>query len=404
MNKLNNISTKQIIYVTRDIERALWAKDLPFVSIITNCTPFAKSITENNSNILLLEEDKPLDTWQLLEHKKTKTYLEQYALPHIVVFKNTKRIETTCKKNNWAIINPSAELSNRIEEKISQVEWLEELTSYLPPHRIDTLANIVWTDTPFILQFNRAHTGSGTQLISSKEELQTLQQKFPHRPVRMSTAIDGMMFTSNNVVSKDKTILGNISYQITGLAPFTDQAFATIGNDWGVTNDLLDEAQNIQYKKIVDDIGDKLRASGWRGLFGVDVIVEHNTGHIYLIEINARQPASTTCESTLQKKKDSELITIGEAHLLSLFDESVEQKDIISITDGAQIIVRNKAEKTYAVEHVEQRLKEEPVKIILYNNNKAGSDLLRIKTNKQLIIKHNTLTDLGTRIANIIKS
>ncbi|MBU0660840.1 ATP-grasp domain-containing protein [Patescibacteria group bacterium] len=401
--KLTDISDKHIFYVSRDLERALWAKAMPFVSIITNNTPFAKILAKKYPNIILIESETALDTWQLLEHPQVITKINTQTLPHILVFKNTKKIESICTKEGWILLNPTATLSNSIEEKITQVEWLDNLASYLPPHRIETLSNIVWADTPFILQFNRSHTGSGTLLIHSKETLQELQQKFPHRPVRISTVIDGAMITSNNVVSKDDIIVGNINYQITGLFPFTDQAFATIGNDWGVAHTLLDEQQRKEYSTMVHAIGGQLRNSGWRGLFGIDVMIEQNTGKLFLIEINARQAASTTFESYLQTKQHKDGVTIGEAHLLALLEISVTQTDLIPIKNGAQIILRNKQNSPMRhLERLSQQLESEGLTVFPYENTKPGSDALRIQSSEQIMTEHNIFNDHGKRIATII--
>jgi hypothetical protein len=43
-----------------------------------------------------------------------------------------------------------------------------------------------------------------------------------------------------------------------------------------------------------------MSAQGWRGLFGIDVIKDLERNAIHLIEINARQPASTSFEAKLQ--------------------------------------------------------------------------------------------------------
>ena len=100
-------------------------------------------------------------------------------------------------------------------------------------------------------------------------------------------------------------LLGNISYQITGLKPFTDLPFSTIGNDWALPHKYLSKKQISQYKKIATDVGLKLQKAGWKGLFGIDVVVDDKTNKLYLLEINCRQPASTTYESQLQSCKDT---------------------------------------------------------------------------------------------------
>jgi hypothetical protein len=201
------------------------------------------------------------------------------------------------------------------------------------------------------------------------------------------------------VVWGAEVLTGNINYQITGLSPFTDNKFATIGNDWALPTQLLSNKQIKQYKKIVIDIGKKLKKDGWKGLFGVDIIVDKKTGRLYLLEINARQPASTTFESRLQTS-DFRLrttdVTTFEAHIASLLDLPNKGYKLTSISDGAQIIQRvtKKITKARALKIKDAAL----IGVIEYNNTAPGQDLVRLQFSKGLMKKHNVLNDLGKKI------
>ncbi|MFH1946834.1 MAG: NUDIX domain-containing protein [Candidatus Magasanikbacteria bacterium] len=414
-----------IIYVTRDIERALGLENTPNYYIISNYNESFNPVLSlpkegvDNDNILLIKEEKQLDTWELLQHPETKKFLRSVPSPlqpagrqageegqgevNIVVFKPTKQIERICAENNWNLLNPLAELSNKIEEKISQLDWLGDLKKYLPDYSVKLCKDIEWKENKFILQFNRSHTGSGTMLIGSAEQLDEIKNKFPEREARLAKYIEGPLFTNNNVVTKNETLIGNINYQITGLQPFTDLPFATIGNDWGFPHKYLSEEQIEQYKKIVTDIGDKLREDSWRGLFGVDIVVEESTGKLYLVEINARQPASTTFESQLQKTTDSyqpTAISTFEAHLASLLNLDLSDYELIEIENGAQIIQRVTKDIPSLPEP--KYNKRPDMNVIKYNNTKPGSDLLRIQTHYSLIDGHNKLSKNGLKIIDFI--
>jgi len=404
-----------IVYVTRDIERALGLENTTNYYIISNFNESFKGV--DSDNILLIKEKKQLDTWELLKHEKVKKFLRSVPSPlqgegqgevNIVVFKPTKQIERICAENNWNLLNPLAELSNKIEEKISQLDWLGDLKKYLPDYSVKKCKDIEFIGNKFILQFNRSHTGSGTFLIESAEQLDEIKNKFPDREARLAKYIEGPLFTNNNIVTKNKTLIGNINYQITGLKPFTDLPFATIGNDWGFPHKYLNKKQIEQYKKIVTDIGDKLRQDGWKGLFGVDIVVEESTGKLYLVEINARQPASTTYESQLQTNiqitKGYEFsnyeITTFEAHLASLLGIDLNNYELIKIKNGAQIIQR--VTKDIPSLHEPKYNKRPDMNIIKYNNTKPGSDLLRIQTHYSLIDGHNKLSKNGLKIIDFI--
>ncbi len=403
-----------LVYVTRDLERAL---GLPLNTkgyyIISNFTPFVKSKCTGLDNVLLIKEKKLLDTHELLSHHQTKAFLNKLNDPRILVFKNTPVIEKICQNNSWELLNPKSSFANFVEEKISQVEWLGPLNKFLPPHEIKTLEKITWPKfafqgknaLPFILQFNRAHTGSGTYLIQSESELSELKKKFPKRLARLTKYIAGPMFTNNNVVWKNKILVGNINYQITGLSPFTNNSFATIGNDWALPTKILTKKQIRNYQRIAKDIGRHFQKNGWRGLFGIDIILNPEDNKLYLIEINARQPASTTYESILQnetrKKTKKGGLTTLEAHLLSFLDKNIKGANLIKINTGAQII-QKVVKKMPNLKKLEIKINKLKLKYFVYSNTKTESDWLRLQSRTGVLENHEKLNSLGKKIKTVL--
>ncbi|MBI2443802.1 MAG: ATP-grasp domain-containing protein [Candidatus Magasanikbacteria bacterium] len=407
----NRLKFTPLVYVTRDLERAL---GLPLKTknyyLVTNATPFAKATAAAAARVLLIKAKEPLDTRELLQHPPTINFIKKMKRqPAILVFKNTPQIERICAARGWRLLNPSAELANRVEEKISQLEWLGPLKKYLPPHQVMLGKDLAWQNKKFILQFNRAHTGLGTMLIESARQIQELKKKFPRREVRVTKFISGPIFTVNSVVWGNRVLVGNISYQITGLAPFTDQPFATIGNDWALANQALSYQQGKQIKqiqRIAIDIGKRLRDDGWRGLFGIDVVVEETTGRVYLLEINARQPASAAYESQLQARNKGSSskykVSTFEAHLAALLGLPLARPALIPITAGAQIIQRviRSASPLPASRFALTKLSHAGFTIIPYANPRPGADRLRIQSKQGIMKGHNELNTAGKGIAS----
>ncbi|OGH91518.1 MAG: hypothetical protein A2534_02335 [Candidatus Magasanikbacteria bacterium RIFOXYD2_FULL_39_9] len=393
------VKNTKVFYVCRDIERAVGAGlDLNNYFIITNKSDLSQKLAKQTSNIIIINNKNQLNTAELLNHTETKKQIK--PKDYVLVFKNNSIVEKICKENKWVLLNPKAELGEQIESKVSQVAWLGKLAKYLPPHKVDICQNIKWNNAPFVLQFNHSHTGSGIFFIKSKKELEKLQNKFARRPVRTMEYINGPVFTNNNVVWGNKTSMGNISYQITGLSPFTENKFTTIGNDWALPNKILDKKQIKQYKKIVTDIGKKLNNDGWKGLFGVDIIVNEKTGQLYLLEINARQPASTTFESQLQILQDEteeSKTTTFEAHLAAVLGIKPTNTELITINNGAQIVQR----VTSKITKLNKLTIKNPaiINILNYNNTALGADLARIQCTQSIMEKHNTLNALGKTIS-----
>ena len=168
-----------------------------------------------------------------------------------------------------------------------------------------------------------------------------------------------------------------------------------------------------------------MRESGWRGLFGIDIIYDEERDLLKLIEINARQPASTTFESQLQSKfRGHGLVgaTIFEAHLAALTDSPLTEKQI-EINDGAQFVQRV-TKKTNTMAELGtillNRLGQDEYKgspwqektadlnkagyvTIPYSNTKPNSDFLRIQSDKGLMENHGKWNARGEKIIEVLE-
>lgn len=391
--------------MVRDAERALGLPLRTGYHIITNASPFAKAALGKHKNVCLVAELRPLSTLELLKHPRTEKYLKKFEAPHILVFKNTPLIERWCEERGLPLLNPPAALAQRVEEKISQLEWLGPLASLLPPHQILLGKNLPIQSYPYIAQFNRSHTGHGTFLIDSSAAVMALASKFPERPVRVTRFIAGPVLTLNAAVWGTQTLVATPSYQITGQRPFTSNAFATIGNDWALPKKLLTAKQLLACKKIAAAVGERLAKSGWRGLFGIDVVAEETTGAIYLLEINARQAASASFESLLQAKTKhtAKQTTTFAAHLAAVLQLPYHSQQLIPVTSGAQLIARLPDEPlpdAKIQKLVMTRLKKLRCTAIAYTNSKPGEDYIRVQCRQPVMQDETHFTHLGDAIAH----
>ncbi|MDQ2933051.1 MAG: ATP-grasp domain-containing protein [bacterium] len=397
--------SSKITYITRDIERALGLPPTVTFQIVSNKTPIASEVCKEYPEFVFLMDSftgTPLNTAGLMEHPDTTKLLPFGS--SILVFKNNQQIEALAKKQGWNLLNPSAALAEQVENKMTQIEWLGDLTKYLPAHEITLVKDITWNEEPFILQWAHGHTGDSTLLIQVEKDLASLKQKFPERLTRKSAFIRGSSFTVNAVVAEDKILIANVSYQITGIEPFTENAFTTVGNDWALTHSLLDTHEVEYIETMVGDIGNKLRVSGWRGLFGVDIMRDEERNTIYLIEINARQPASTSFESFLQSENrllGVAGLTTFEAHIKALLKEPITEK-LILINDGAQIVQRVTSKTRSIKKNSIEKLGSDGYTVLSYINTEPNTDLLRIQSPRGIMESHTNFNERGKEITELL--
>ena len=369
----NRTINHAIFYITLDPERALGIEDvLPDYTIICPYkSELVNKLKNRGANVVVLEDE--LKQKEVAEAIKKGTYgilqsdfLQKYITanvrswtPHIMILKNSQLIEDFCKKLGWKLLAPKAKVAEQFENKISQYKLLSDIVPF-PKTIITTLDNLTFNVNNSVLQFNRGHSGNTTFFINSKKDLEKLAKKFPKREAKISEYIKGKTFTLNCLVLKSgRVIAGSISEQITGLKSATNNPNTTCGNDF-TSPGKLSQKQIKKIQKIAQSTGMALYKRDYRGLFGIDVIIENKTEEVYFIEVNTHQPASISFEAQLHRQ-------IGKVPLLAYFildsvGEKIKpaKKDLPPITlsiSAKQIIYRNKTGETLRLKDIEKKYK-----------------------------------------------
>lgn len=362
----NQAKNNAIFYVTLDPERALGLEDiLPNYTIVC---PYKSRLTEKlkrqpythdreqKVKFIVLEEELAEREVEKIVQRGTYGILSGCArsrearrsgiIPrnsYIMVLKNSELIENFCKRHGWNLIAPKAKIAGQFENKISQYRLLKNVVPY-PKSVIAILKSqkrfaSLTGGKAIVLQFNRGHSGNTTFFLKSKGDLENLAKKFPKREAKISEYIKGKTYTLNCLVLRNgEVITGSLSEQITGLKGATNNPNTTCGNDFVAPRKL----KTTQIKKVRDisqNVGMALYKKGYRGLFGIDVIISESrpalpagrqagrqgTHKVYFIEVNTHQPASISFEAKIHRK-------IGKVPLLAYFI-----LDCVSVAGGGGI-------------------------------------------------------------------
>ncbi|MBD3329359.1 ATP-grasp domain-containing protein, partial [Candidatus Dojkabacteria bacterium] len=334
------------------------------------CKVFCLEKTLGTYNPIFRNSNKLLETVEVQEYVKKHT--DTGEIPNVMFFKIAPNLEKTCEKLGYKILNTSSELNHRFEHKISQYNELEKLSNRFPVTEISTLEDADYQTLSkklgdkFVIQFNRGHTGESTVFVDNNKQFSSLQQKFPKRKARISEFISGDYWTVNCCQTRFGTLWGGLSYQITGIEECTAVSGGTVGNDWAYGRNLPVEVRK-EISSICEEVGAIMAKSGYKGLFGLDLVVTPDQ-KVKLIEVNARQPASTSMHTKLMLSEDQ--IPLQKFHIaefLGLDDrlyidflglsQDSNPKELVSRQnelatmplDGAQIVIRNKYNKKVTI-------------------------------------------------------
>lgn len=316
---MNNILTSKIplFFICNDFERALGLEKLLenyHIVCIDNNT--ALSSLKSHTKVFCLEEElgktnpifrnsnKLLTTTEVIEYIKSHSDKD---IPNLIFFKIAPNIEQTCKENEFKILNTTSEMNRMFENKLSQYEILNPL-GFFPKSKISILKNETYSNlskqfgSPFVIQYDRGHTGSGTVFIANEVAYKKEQELFPQREAKFSEFINGDAWTLNACVTRSGIAYGGLCYQITGIPECTSKKGGTVGNDWSKVSELKEEVVE-QIQNITEQTGKLMQKRGYRGLYGLDLVID-KSNKVYLIEINARQPASTGMHTKLMLKNN----------------------------------------------------------------------------------------------------
>jgi hypothetical protein len=353
----------QIFYVTPDVERAIGLENLfpNFHIICLYKNEIIDYMRRSKVKVFCLEERRDKSEKNryrysnyILTHPLVQQYIQEQngqRNGYLMFFKIAPNIERSAKEMGFSILNTSAKLNAQFELKLSQYFELSKLPIDIPKMIISTFKEAEYTllqqklGHQFIVQYDRGHTGGGTRLVSSPEVFSALQRKFPDRKVRFAEIINGDPYTLNACITRHGICWGALSRQLTGISESTAERFATVGNDFYFPKYLSDQARN-NINICTTIVGEHMQKAGFKGLFGIDVIIEKKTNKTYVIEINARQPASISFFTKLQLLKNQ--IPLNLLSLAEFLD--IEYKiDIPSYNlaiqqpyEAAQLFMRNK--------------------------------------------------------------
>jgi len=355
-----------LFFITNDPERALGLEKLlqNYYIVCLDDSDIFTNLHLKVSNIFSLENStKDLNaifrsSAKLLDAEPVRQFIKSKdgKFLYFQTFKISSAFEERAKEYGAMLVNTNSILNQEFENKIPQYENLEPAGIRFPKTLITKLngANYRYLkktlDNKLVVQFNRGHTGSGTKIITGEGDYKELQALFPERVARISEFIEGYPYTLNAVASKNGVFIGGLSYQVTGVKGIAPSKAATVGNDFsyrkGITKKIKDQILE-QVKKI----GDAMIKKGFLGMFGVDLIVRGN--EIFIIEVNARQPASIPLYTKLQLMQGQ--IPLSMLHIMEFLkianheDAKSYSRENIEPTAGGQVFLRNNSKKPFAI-------------------------------------------------------
>ncbi|MDP3954859.1 MAG: hypothetical protein Q8Q15_00660 [bacterium] len=285
-------------------------------------------------------------TGEILAHPLVQTYIEKESLgerPNLLFFKPSKKIENVARQKSYFLLGNPSSLNEKFEDKISFYNLCREYDLPVPEGEIVSLPDARYVDLKekygpnFVFQFGHGWAGNTTYFVKDKEGFTNLLRNCPVVKARVTRFVKGETYLNNVCVTRDKIYISPSAIQITAPDGFTKNPGGTCGRQWPARLNTRSKNQIEEYSRKV---GMMMREAGYRGFFGLDFLLEEETGKVYLSENNARLTASVPMFTKLQLKARQTPLLLR--HILEfLGDEQPTDTENDDEISGSEIIIRN---------------------------------------------------------------
>ena len=263
----------------------------------------------------------------LLQHPEVIEFIKQVGGQPIALFLMfDEETEALCKRHNLEIWFPSAQLRKKLDDKIETVRLgnlagvpsvpncLSTVDSY--PHLLD-LAGIHNLGHDLVIQTSFGDSGHTTFFIANEADWKNYGDEITGcGVVKIMKRIDCHSVTQEACITKAGTIVAPLQTSVIGFPELTPDRGGWSGNELfagALTPAICHQAQDYTLK-----FAEQLRKVGYRGYFDLDYLIYHQTGQLYLSEINPRISGATPLTS--HSAFASEHVPMFLFHLLEFSD------------------------------------------------------------------------------------
>jgi len=322
---------------------------------------------EKKVKVFCLEKEisqklRPKNATTLLSHPKTLDLIKKFKEATILVYKSTRKLEKLAKKVGFTLaISPSRFGKKLLENKAEFRKILEKLKIEATPGKVVSFSYFFRKTffelkkelgLPFVIQHPTSGGGKGTFFIFEGKDFLKVKEhlkKNPPQKLILAKYIEGPTPSITGCVTSFGIFSTRPQYQICDAKVLYQRELGSgvfCGHDFSSS----DFSQRIlkQAKEIVEKFASYLKKIGYRGIFGLDFVLDKKNEKLYLTECNPRL-LGTFPTLTMVQIENGE-VPILALHLLEFLKLpcQIDQKKVNFLMwqkkEGSQMILHNKNE------------------------------------------------------------
>jgi len=240
----------------------------------------------------------------VIGHSRTKQYLMKYSSPLLLPYKSSLGMVLTCQENSWQLAVNSPDLGKKsIDNKVKFRRILEEIDVPCPPGEITVFGQLDFDslakkyNLPFVVQYPLSGGGKGTFFIKTAKDLGEARKLLialtkgeisDSQEMIVSQFIKGSSPSVTGCVTRWGILSTSPQYQILSMPELYSRSGAGLfcGHDWSFSHFSPHVCRQVY--EITEKVGQYLQKIGYKGIFGLDFIMDEQTEKIYVVECNPR--------------------------------------------------------------------------------------------------------------------
>ncbi|MCK5471707.1 hypothetical protein KAI54_00785 [Candidatus Gracilibacteria bacterium] len=296
----------------------------PHLKIFVNkLTPELRKAEKRGVEITNLKLPKVKKTSHLLGEMISRKLIRKGN--RLLIFKNLPKIEKLAAKHHLEVLMSKAKFISQLEDKINFVDFCHDYALPILPTQIRKLNLVIFVE-PIVVQMRRGHAGESTFFVRSNRELNELKRKAGEWVVKITPLKKLPTFSLNLCITRAGTFTTQPFFQITGDPNLNPLPGGTGGIDFGLAAKMLSEKSLERISALVELVGNALAKIGYRGIAGIDFLVDEKKHHIFLLELNPR--LLSNLGFVTKKQAAIEEIPLLTIHLLEMLGEDLREWDL----------------------------------------------------------------------------
>lgn len=299
-----------------------------------------------------------INNWLLRNHE-VRMHIERHTppgvTPQVVMVFFDEETERICEELDYELILPAHALRERLDSKIVTTQIADSVDVPSVPNVLTNIED--WDEllavaksanlgTDFVIQTAYGDSGKTTYFVSSEAEFAAISDEVTGVEIKVMRRINHQPVAIEAVLTRHGTVVGPCMTEITGHKELTPYRGGWAGNEMFPA--VLDDKSRHEAVQLVRTLGDRLSKEGYRGFFEVDVLLDTDTGDVYLGELNPRiSGASSITNVTAGAYADVPLFAF---HLLEYsgidFDINVDEingrwEELASEDEWSQMVIKH---------------------------------------------------------------